>query len=110
MECGSDLVSRHHNYNFNQDLLQPYDHQIMATDYPLRAMLVLAALLGSAFAYPERSRPRAADTLLQERRLCYYDDILLSFVHWSVDSVPICSSLLGIQDLTSTLPSATSRT
>ncbi|KAI4240129.1 MAG: hypothetical protein LQ352_007709 [Teloschistes flavicans] len=82
----------------------------MATDYPLRAMLVLAALLGSAFAYPERSRPRAADTLLQERRLCYYDDILLSFVHWSVDSVPICSSLLGIQDLTSTLPSATSRT
>ncbi|KAL9582521.1 MAG: hypothetical protein Q9212_003245 [Teloschistes hypoglaucus] len=73
-------------------------------------MLVLAALFGLAFAYPENARPREADSRLEERGPCYFDDYLESFKYWRLDSEPYCSSLLGVQDLTSTLPSATSRT
>ncbi|KAL8777886.1 MAG: hypothetical protein Q9203_002307 [Teloschistes exilis] len=81
----------------------------MANDRLPSTMLVLAALFGLAFAHPEVSRPREADTLLKERGTCFYDDTLLSFQYWRLDSEPYCSSLLGVQDFTSTLPSATSR-
>ncbi|KAL9010057.1 MAG: hypothetical protein Q9173_004967 [Seirophora scorigena] len=73
-------------------------------------MLLLAALLGTALAFPEIARWKRADTPLQQRRVCYDDDTLLSFRYWILDSEPYCSSLLGIEDITSTLPPATSRT
>ncbi|KAL8658885.1 MAG: hypothetical protein Q9226_000720 [Calogaya cf. arnoldii] len=74
------------------------------------ASLFVVALLGSALAYPEISRRGEADILLQKRAICYDDDTLLSFKYWRVDAEPYCSSLLNINDLTSTLQPATSRT
>ena len=73
-------------------------------------MLFIAVLLGLAVAYPEISRRKESGVLLQERAVCYIDDILSSFQYWRRDSEPYCSSLLGIEDVTSTLPPATSRT
>ena len=74
------------------------------------ASLFVATLLGSALAYPEISRREEADIFLQERAICFDDDTLLSFKYWRVDAEPYCSSLLNINDLTSTLQPATSRT
>ena len=37
---------------------------------------------------------------LQPRAICYEDDVLQSFQTWEPDSVPYCSSLLGISDHT----------
>lgn len=108
-ECGSDFVSRCSKYNFIEHLLHLHDNQTMANDRLPSTVLVLAALFGLAFAHPEVSRSREADTLLKERGTCFYDDTLLSFQYWRLDSEPYCSSLLGVQDFTSTLPSATSR-
>ncbi|KAL8702737.1 MAG: hypothetical protein Q9201_004090 [Fulgogasparrea decipioides] len=82
----------------------------MALFCPSKTMLLSAALFGLAFAYPELSRPEEADVFLQERGVCYEDDTLLSFEYWRLDSEPYCSSLLGIEDVTSTLLPATSRT
>lgn len=73
-------------------------------------MLIIAALFGSALAVPEISHRNEVDTVLQERGVCFQDDTLLSFEYWRLDSEPYCSSLLGIEDITSTLPPATSRT
>ncbi|KAI4263186.1 MAG: hypothetical protein L6R42_001661 [Xanthoria sp. 1 TBL-2021] len=74
------------------------------------AALFVAALLGSALAHPEFSPREEADTVLQERAICYYDDTFLSFMYWRVDAEPYCSKLLNIKDVTSTLGPATSRT
>ncbi|KAI4091664.1 MAG: hypothetical protein LQ339_008076 [Xanthoria mediterranea] len=74
------------------------------------AALFLAALLGSALADPEFSRRGEPDSLLQGRGICYDDDTFRSFKYWRVDAEPYCSKLLNIQDVTSTLGPATSRT
>ena len=37
---------------------------------------------------------------LLPRAICYEDDVLQSFQTWEPDSVPYCSSLLGISDHT----------
>ncbi|KAL8922571.1 MAG: hypothetical protein Q9208_005074 [Pyrenodesmia sp. 3 TL-2023] len=72
-------------------------------------LLFFALLFGPAIAFPEISRWNRANNLHQ-REVCYNDDTLESFRYWRQDSEPYCSSLLGIQDITSTLPPATSRT
>ena len=74
------------------------------------AMLFIVALLGSTFAHPDNSLREKPDIFLQERAICYEDDTLLSFRYWRIDSEPYCSKLLDIEDITSTLPPATSRT
>ncbi|KAI4223744.1 MAG: hypothetical protein L6R36_005175 [Xanthoria steineri] len=74
------------------------------------AALCFAALLGSALAHSEFSRRGEPDSLLQGRGICYDDDTFQSFKYWRVDAEPYCSKLLNIQDVTSTLGPATSRT
>ncbi|KAI4187758.1 MAG: hypothetical protein L6R41_002604 [Letrouitia leprolyta] len=72
--------------------------------------LYAAALVGIVIALPEVFQWKKTDVLLQEREICYDDDTLLSFRYWIIDSGPYCSSLLKLEDVTSTLPPATSRT
>ncbi|KAL9610951.1 MAG: hypothetical protein Q9167_004361 [Letrouitia subvulpina] len=76
----------------------------------IRRFIVLLAVFSQASAVPELSKLKNVNPLLQHREVCLYDDTLLSFQYWIVDSKPYCSSLLGIQDVTGTLPPATSRT
>ncbi|KAL8834760.1 MAG: hypothetical protein Q9170_003609 [Blastenia crenularia] len=73
-------------------------------------LLFCAAFISTVVAFPEISHWKKSDTLLQRRAICYGDDTLQSFREWIVDSEPYCSSLLGIVDVISTLPPATSRT
>ncbi|KAI4196139.1 MAG: hypothetical protein LQ346_003299 [Caloplaca aetnensis] len=72
-------------------------------------LLFVALLFTPAIASPEISRWKKANSV-HARDICYDDDTFLSFRYWRQDSEPYCSSLLGIQDITSTLPPATSRT
>ena len=55
--------------------------------------------------------PRAKfGSVIESRELCYDDDVLWSFQYWSHDSIPFCSSLLGIEDTTVTADPTTSYT
>lgn len=72
--------------------------------------LYAAGFLGVVIALPEVSQWRKANVMLQEREICYNDDTLQSFRYWIIDSEPYCSSLLKLEDVTSTQPPATSRT
>ncbi|KAL9601888.1 MAG: hypothetical protein Q9219_002241 [cf. Caloplaca sp. 3 TL-2023] len=73
-------------------------------------LFLYAALFGTVLSFPEHSYRKKGDGSLQDRAVCYDDDISLSFRKWILDSEPYCSSLLGIEDVTSTLPPGTSRT
>ena len=46
----------------------------------------------------------------QRREICYANDVLLSFQEWRDDSVPYCSALLNIQDVTTFVGPAVSHT
>ena len=54
---------------------------------------LLAFFLRTSSAFPGLN-------LLFPRSICYLDDVLQSFQTWEPDSVPYCSSLLGISDHT----------
>lgn len=76
----------------------------------IRRLIAVSTVFSQASAVPDLSRLKNINLLLQHRAVCLYDDTLLSFQYWIVDSEPYCSSLLGIHDVTKTLPPATSRT
>lgn len=75
--------------------------------------LVLLILCNAVFSLPNQPRARRIELEgaqdVDKREVCYDDDTLLSFKTYILDSAPYCSSLLGIEDFTSTV-SQTSRT
>ncbi|KAL8924930.1 MAG: hypothetical protein Q9208_003813 [Pyrenodesmia sp. 3 TL-2023] len=75
--------------------------------------LVLLILCNAVFSLPNQPRARRIELEgaqdVDKREICYDDDTLLSFKTYILDSAPYCSSLLGIEDFTSTV-SQTSRT
>ncbi|KAL9011640.1 MAG: hypothetical protein Q9173_003539, partial [Seirophora scorigena] len=71
--------------------------------------LVVSFLCTTVFSWPNQPRVEGRDLVQREdgikkRRLCFDDDTLLSFKYWILDSEPYCSSLLGIEDVTATVP------
>lgn len=76
----------------------------------IRRFIAVLTVFSQASAVPELSRLKNVNPLHQPREICLYDDTLLPFRYWIVDSEPYCSSLLGIHDVTQSLPLATSRT
>lgn len=75
--------------------------------------LVLLSLCSAVFSLPNQPRARRIELKgaqdVDKRDICYDDDTFLSFKTYILDSAPYCSSLLGIEDFTSTVLS-TSRT
>ncbi|KAL8988024.1 MAG: hypothetical protein Q9177_002844, partial [Variospora cf. flavescens] len=71
--------------------------------------LVLSFLCGTVFSLPNQHAVAVRDIFqrggdIEKRRLCFDDDTLQSFKYWILDAEPYCSSLLGIQDFTTTVP------
>ncbi|KAL8967773.1 MAG: hypothetical protein Q9197_005244 [Variospora fuerteventurae] len=71
--------------------------------------LVFSFLCGTVFSLPNQHGVANRDIFqrggdIEKRRLCFNDDTLLSFKYWILDAEPYCSSLLGIQDFTTTVP------
>ena len=65
---------------------------------------------GLAVAVPNPSLRAKPGSIIESRELCYDDDVLWSFQYWAHDSIPYCSSLLGIEDTTVTADPVTSYT
>lgn len=65
----------------------------MMISYATAVFAVLSLLTRSSSAFPGLN-------LLFSRGVCFQNDILQSFQTWLPDSVPYCSSLLGISDYT----------
>ena len=65
----------------------------MMVSYATTFFSFLSFFLGTSWAFPGLN-------FLLPRAICYEDDVLLSFQTWEPDSVPYCSSLLGISDHT----------
>ncbi|KAL9019437.1 MAG: hypothetical protein Q9185_003329 [Variospora sp. 1 TL-2023] len=71
--------------------------------------LVFSFLCGTVFSLPNQHGVTNRDIFqrggdIEKRRLCFDDDTLQSFKYWILDAEPYCSSLLGIQDFTTTVP------
>lgn len=72
--------------------------------------LVLLSVCSAVFGVPNRPRVKRLDEIVEraedveKRGICYDDDTLESFKEFIIDSAPYCSSLLGIEDFTSTVP------
>ncbi len=54
--------------------------------------------------------PAYGRLVTKKRDVCVNDDFLLSFVEYPSDTVPFCSMYLGIEDVTTSEVSTTSRT
>ena len=61
--------------------------------YTTTLFSLLSFFLRTSSAFP-------GSNFLLPRTVCYEDDVLQSFQTWEADSVPYCSSLLGISDHT----------
>lgn len=66
--------------------------------------LVVSFLCTTVFSRPNQPGVEGRDLVIEKRRLCFNDDTLESFKYWILDSEPYCSSLLGIEVFTATVP------
>lgn len=66
---------------------------VMMITYAATVLVLISLFFRSSSAFPGLN-------LLLPRTFCYENDVLLSFQSWLPDSVPYCSSLLGITDYT----------
>lgn len=81
--------------------------KVMSLSSLLKQGAILLILAKEITAYP---RADEAAQALSPRQACYQDDILEIFQNYALESYPFCRSLLGIQDITTTLPPVIRRT
>ncbi len=69
--------------------------------------LVILLLCSAVFSLPNQPKAKRIELAgaqdVDKREICYDDDTLLSFKQYILDSAPYCSSLLSIEDFTSTV-------
>ena len=82
----------------------------MATHWSTAIVFLSSLLSPFITALPDPLLRAKLVRVLESRELCYDDDVLWSFQYWSRDSIPYCSSLLGIQDRVVTADPVTSYT
>ena len=82
----------------------------MATHWSAAIIFLSSLLSRFAKALPDPLLGGKLGRVIESRELCYDDDVLWSFQYWSHDSIPYCSSLLGIKDQTVTVTPFTSYT
>ena len=75
-----------------------------------KALIASFVLTSGTFAYFDTSFQPAFGSDLNSRQACIDNDVLHLFRQSTLESVPYCSSLLGIQDHTHTIDVATSKT
>ena len=79
----------------------------MSSHRILIVTVVLASLCSLATSYPGNGVNVLRHLL--NRQACYDDDVLVGFKQNTIDSETFCRSLLGIQDITTTLPPVVDR-